>query len=316
MGRIYGYANLAHEGADAVQSLMGESACLTAALLWAVAVVLFRAPIAAWGARTANLVKCLIGTVLLALTLPFFGGFSTFFFTPGRDLALIALSGVVGLTIGDTLLFAAVARLGAHRTLILQASAPVFAGLLAATAGERLSVGQLVGAVVVLGGVTTVVVSGDRETNGGKNIAIGGIALALLAALGQGAGVVLAKEGLDTLGATPATLLRLAAGTGGLLMAAVISRGLGKIRGAFRDGASMRRMVPATFLGTYLALILMMVGVALAPATVAAVLLATSPIFSLVIEAIADRKRPTILAVLGTIVTVAGVAILVGFASF
>jgi drug/metabolite transporter (DMT)-like permease len=126
MGRIYGYASLAHEGADAVQSLMGESACLTAAFLWAVAVVLFRVPIAAWGARTANLVKCLLGTGLL----------------------------------------------------------------------------------------------------------------------------------------------------------------------------------------------LMMVGVALAPATVAAVLLATSSIFSLVIEAIADRKRPTALAVVGTIVAVVGVAFLVGFASF
>ena len=78
----------------------------------------------------------------------------------------------------------------------------------------------------------------------------------------------------------------------------------------------MRRMVPATFLGTYIALILMMVGVALAPATVAAVLLATSPIFGLVIEAIADRKRPTFLAVLGTIVAVVGVAILVGPVGF
>ncbi len=71
-------------------------------------------------------------------------------------------------------------------------------------------------------------------------------------------------------------------------------------------------MLPAAFFGTYLALLLMMVGVALAPATVAAVLLATSPIFSLVIEAVADRKRPTALAVLGTILAVVGVAVLVG----
>lgn len=77
----------------------------------------------------------------------------------------------------------------------------------------------------------------------------------------------------------------------------------------------MRRMLPAAFLGTYLALLLMMIGVALAPATVAAVLLATSPIFSLVIEAVADRKRPTLLAVVGTITAVAGVAVLVSFAS-
>ncbi len=77
----------------------------------------------------------------------------------------------------------------------------------------------------------------------------------------------------------------------------------------------MRRMLPAAFLGTYLALVLMMVGVALAPATIAAVLLATSPIFGLVIEAVADRKPPTAFAVIGTIVAVAGVAVLVGGAN-
>jgi len=293
------------------QPLLGEGACLIAALLWAVAVVLFRGPIAAWGARTANLVKCLMGTVLLALTLPFFGGLSAFSGIPMRDIGFIALSGVIGLTIGDTLLFAAIGRLGAHKTLVLQTSAPIFAGLLAAAAGERLGASQLIGAAIVVFGVIIVVGSGGRGTNGGRSIALGGVVFALLGAFGQGAGVVLAKEGLDTLGAMPATLLRLVAGTMGLLLAAALGGGLSKMRTAFKDSGPMKRMVPAAFLGTYLALLLMMFGVALAPATVAAVLLATSPIFSLVIEAAVDRKRPTTLAVVGTIVAVVGVAILV-----
>jgi len=83
------------------------------------------------------------------------------------------------------------------------------------------------------------------------------------------------------------------------------------MRSVLTDTEPMKRMVPAALLGTYLALMLMMFGVALAPATIAAVLLATSPIFSLVIEAVVDRKRPTALAVVGTIVAVVGVAILV-----
>jgi drug/metabolite transporter (DMT)-like permease len=294
-----------------VHSILGQSACLTAALLWAAAVVLFRSPIAAWGPRTANLTKCLLGTLLLALTLPFFGGLAAYSVASTRDLVLIALSGLMGLTIGDTLLFAAIGRLGAHRTLVLGTSAPVFAGLLATVTGERLSVGQLGGAAVVLVGVAIVVGPGDSKPDGGTRVVLGGIAFALLAAFGQGAGIVLAKEGLDTLGAMPATLLRLAAGTVGLLAAAFLSGTHGRLRAAFRDGPSMRRMLPAAFLGTYLALLLMMVGVALAPATIAAVLLATSPIFSLVIEAVADRRRPTALAVVGTIVAVVGVAVLV-----
>jgi drug/metabolite transporter (DMT)-like permease len=291
--------------------MLGETACLTASLLWAVAVVLFRGPIAAWGPRTANLVKCLLGTALLAATLPFFGGAAAFASTPRLDLVLIALSGLVGLSVGDTLLFAAVRRLGAHKTLVLHSFAPVFAGLLAAATGERLSAVQLAGAAVVLVGVFVVVGAGD-DANGGRGIVSWGVALALLAAFCQGAGVVLAKEGLGAIGSMPATLLRLAAGTAGLLAAATFVGGLGRLGRALRDTDPMRRMVPATFLGTYLALLLMMFGVAVAPATVAAVLLATSPIFSLVVEAVADRKRPTAMAVIGTIVAVAGVAVLVG----
>jgi len=284
--------------------------------MWAVAVVLFRGPIAAWGARTANLVKCLIATALLVLTLPFFGGLSAFSAIPTRDLVFISISGVVGLTLGDTALFAAVGRLGAHRTLVLQTSAPVFAGLLAAAAGERLSLHELVGAAVILGGVTLVVATGKDGGKTTRRAAFGGIALALLGAFGQGAGVVLAKEGLNTIGSMPATLLRLTAGTAGLLLAGVFSNGRGQLKSAFADRPSMRRVIPATFLGTYLALLLMMAGVAMAPATVAAVLLATSPVFSLVIEAVADRKRPTLLAVIGTLIAVVGVAILVGAISF
>jgi drug/metabolite transporter (DMT)-like permease len=280
--------------------------------MWAVAVVLFRGPIAAWGARTANLVKCLVATVLLTLTLPLFDGLAAFSAVPGVDLALIALSGVVGLTLGDTALFAAVARIGAHRTLVLQTSAPIFAGLLAAAAGERLSHHELVGAAVIFGGVTLVVVSGNGEGTQTRRAALSGIALALLGAFGQGAGVVLAKEGLDTIATMPATLLRLAAGTAGLLLAGVFNKRDHRLRDAFADRASMRRMIPATLMGTYLALLLMMAGVAMAPATVAAVLLATSPIFSLVIVAVADRRLPTLLAVIGTLIAVIGVAILVG----
>jgi drug/metabolite transporter (DMT)-like permease len=291
---------------------LGESACLTAAMMWAVAVVIFRGPIAAWGARTANLVKCLVATGLLVLTLPFFGGLSAFAGVPARDLLFIAVSGLVGLTLGDTALFAAVARIGAHRTLVLQTTAPLFAGLLAAAAGERLAVHELAGAAVILGGVVMVVASRDANDSNAAAVAAGGIVLALVGAFGQGAGVVLAKQGLDNIATMPATLLRLGAGTVGLFAAGAFSNGVGRLRRALVDGPRMRLMVPATFIGTYLALLLMMTGVAMAPATIAAVLLATSPIFGLVVEAVADRQRPTAVAVIGTVVAVVGVAILVG----
>ena len=290
--------------------MLGEVACLGAALLWAVAVVLFRQPIAAWGARTINLLKCLLATALLLLTAIIFGGLQDLAAARPGHLALLALSGLVGLTLGDTALFAAVARIGAHRTLLMQTLAPVFAGLLAVTLGERLGGVQVGGAAAVLAGVALVVgFDGSRSGPEGASAARG-LGLAVLAAFGQGIGVVIAKEGMAAVPVLPATLVRLAAASIGLLLVAAVSCGFEPLRGALRDPATLRRAVPAAFLGTYVAMLLMMGGVALAPATVAAVLLSTSPIFSLGVEAVVDGRRPSTAAVVGTLVAVFGVAVL------
>ena len=295
-----------------MQPVLGEIASLSAALLWATAVVLFRTPIAVHGARTVNLLKCLLGTVLLAATLPLVGGFGQLAEVAGRDLALIAVSGLVGLTLGDTALFAAVGRLGAHRTLLLQTLSPVFAGLLAAALGERLTAGQMVGAVVVLGGVVMAVAPAGPAADGVRRATGAGLALGLLAAFGQGAGVVIAKAGMEDIGILPATLVRLGAAAAGLLVVGAFGGRLAGLGCAVGHPSTLRRLLPASFIGTYLALLLMTAGIILAPATIAAVLLATTPIFGLVIEAVADRRRPTVTAVIGTVVAVVGVAVLVG----
>jgi len=70
------------------------------------------------------------------------------------------------------------------------------------------------------------------------------------------------------------------------------------------------RVLVATLLGTYVALFLMMAGVAFAPASIAAVLLSTSPVFSLVLEAAVFGRPPTLRGWVGTAAAVAGVAIL------
>ena len=291
--------------------LMGESACLLAAMLWAVAVVLFRGPIATWGARSVNLLKCLFATAALALTVLLVGGFGSLAAAPPRALWLLALSGFVGLTVGDTALFAAVGRIGAHRTLLLQTLAPVFAGLLAATLGERLSAAQLTGGAVVLAGAAMVVGADARAgVRSAVRVTSVGLGVAVLAAFGQGVGVVIAKAGMETVPVVGATLVRLAAGTVGMLAVTARAGSLTRLARTVHEPTMLRRAGLATLLGTYTAMLLAMLGIALAPATVAAVLLSTTPIFALVVEAVVDGRRPNVAAVAGTTIAVSGVAIL------
>ena len=290
---------------------LGELSCLGAALLWAVAVQLFSSPISRYGARVVNLFKCTFATVLLGLTLLVLGGWRAFGTASGSDLAMVALSGIVGLTVGDTALFAAVNRIGPHRSLLLQTMAPVFAIAMAWPLGERMGVLQMVGSAVILTGVV-IVLTGSRDPAKEHRGRMGiGLVVGLLAALGQGGGVVIAKMGMTSVPVLPATFLRLGVGAVGLVVIAMVIGGLGRAVRGMSDRKTFPRMAMASFFGTYLAMLLMMAGVAWASASVAAVLLSTPPIFSLGVQSVVERRWPSLRGILGTVIAVAGVSLLV-----
>ena len=304
--------------------MAGQAACIAAAFFWAVAVGLFRKPVDRYGARSVNTVKCLIAALLQGLTLWVLGLQGALVEAPLASILLVAVSGLIGLVIGDTALFAAVARIGVHRTLLLQTLAPVFAALIGLVwLGERVTLVQSGGALLILVGIAMVVAprrDGGREGPvPGGNVARSGSAarllavgalLGVLAALGQGAGIVVAKAGMREISFIPASFLRLGTAALGLLLIETISGRLGRIADLLRDRSALTRVVPGTLLGTYLALFMMMAGVALAPVSVSAVLLSTSPVFSLFIEAALEKRRITLRELLGTFLAVAGVGVL------
>ena len=226
--------------AFASPALIGQSACLGAALLWAIALTIFRRPIEIYGARRINLAKCSLAAVFQGLTVVFLGQAGVLRDAPARSLIFIVASGVVGLVVGDTALFGATARIGVHRTLLLQTLAPVFTAVVAATwQSERPALTQAIGGLVILAGVA-LVVSPERRNRplAGSVVVPGvgaGIALGVLAAMGQGVGLVLAKVGMQDVAVLPASFLRLAAAAGGP----------GRDRGAFaRPGRQRPTPVP------------------------------------------------------------------------
>ena len=130
-------------------TLYGELACLGSAFLWAITLNLMSGPIARHGARVINMAKCAIAAVMLGVTVLLGGQVGILTGALPRDLGLVAVSGLLGLVLGDTALFASVSRLGVHRSLLLQSLAPVFTALLAAAwLGERLTMPQGLGALV------------------------------------------------------------------------------------------------------------------------------------------------------------------------
>jgi len=295
--------------------LAGETACLGAAFIWAFSVGLYRGPIQAHGARTINLAKCLIAAIFFAATVALTAGAGPFRGASSPDLLLIAASGLVGLTLGDSALFASVGALGPYRALLLQTLAPVFTVLMAVAAlGESFPAGKWAGMAVTLSGIALVLAphSGGGGAAGRSlpRWSARGISLGVLGALGQAGGVLLAKAGMATVPFLPASFLRLSAATAGLIVLGVFDGRLKKAAGLARSVPDRRRVLGAAFLGSYIGILLMMAGISLAPAAVAAVLLSTTPVFALAFDVARGKERLTLRAAGGTLLAIAGVALI------
>jgi len=169
---------------------------LTAAACWAIGSLLSVTPARHLGAFAFTRWRMLIvASILWAVTLvgP---GVSAIAWPQALPMAL---SGLVGIFVGDTALFAAMNRLGPRRTGVLFATNAILSAALGASLfGERMSPQTLLGAALTIGGVMVAVGFGRHrkeqhgwETDRGHVGA--GIALALLAALAQAVGTLVAK---------------------------------------------------------------------------------------------------------------------------
>jgi drug/metabolite transporter (DMT)-like permease len=287
---------------------VGEAFSLGAAALWALAVTLFHPAIEVHGARAVNFLKCALAATLQSLTVCILGQASGWLDLTWTSFGWIAASGVIGLVLGDTALFTSVRTIGVHRTLLMQTTSPLFSALIAwFTIGEVPTSRQSIGGAVILAGIALVV-----SPRGGVRWAVptAGLAAAVIAAVSQAGGIVLAKAGMQTVPVLPASALRLAVAAIGMGLLAALGRRRGEIGVALRGPLLFRRVVPATFAGTYLAMFLFMGGIAFAPAAIASVLVGTVPIFSLLLDSVHRRRLPDTRSILGTLFAVAGVALL------
>jgi drug/metabolite transporter (DMT)-like permease len=171
---------------------------LGAATCWAASGLLSAAPSKALGAIA--FVRWRMTTVTFVLWL------LVALFSQLPPLALdtwgvMVASGLVGIFVGDTLLFAAMNRLGPRRTGVLFASHALFSALLGYLfLSERLGVQAYIGAGVTVAGVMVAVAWGNSKTNVSEwdsaPSSVAGVSLALLAALGQATGALIAKPAL------------------------------------------------------------------------------------------------------------------------
>lgn len=180
-----------------------ELAALGTATCWAATGIIASDAIRALGAFHFNLIRQVFVTLILAGIVLVSGTLGL----PGWDaMAVLAVSGVVGILLGDTLNFAAVGRLGPRRAgAVFALNAPMAAFLGWLVLGERLGAQAWAGVAVTVAGVALAILGRPAEGAHRLEQMRGGLRIGLLfglgAALGQAAGTLIARPymagGLD-----------------------------------------------------------------------------------------------------------------------
>jgi drug/metabolite transporter (DMT)-like permease len=270
------------------------------------------------GAFSVNVYRTTMAIVLLVCAHAVFLG-AVLPVASGAQWLWMGLSGIVGLGIGDLGLFAAYVTIGPKRTVLVQASSPIFASMGAFLAfGETFSLLALVGVAVTLTGIVVVLLEREEaseEQSASVKRKSRGLFFALISAMGQGFGVVLSKKGMyvgvgEAMNPVSAALIRMLLAGLFIWTCAFFARKLSELHDAARDREGIKYAAAGALVGPVVGMTLSMVAIANAEAGVAQTLMSLMPIFIIPVMWIIYRERTSWRGILGAAVAVTGVAIL------
>lgn len=286
----------------------GEIYSVTCAVIWALAVVLFKLSGQRISPFALNLFKNTVAVSLFAVTIAALGTE----FAPDvgvRNYILLATSGLIGLAIADTLYFRSLNTLGAGLLSIVAClyspSVILFSVIFLK---ERLSAGDIIGAAMILSSV--VLSSGHKAPPGiTRRQMIAGIVIGAISAVFMGLGVAIAKPALSHSPVLWATALRLATATLMLALLSPLTADRKKIWACFRPSAAWKVTLPASVVGAYLAMVLWIAGIKYTTASVAAILNQTSVIWVLPFAALILGEKITMKKIIAVSIALAGVVL-------
>jgi len=256
----------------------GEFFALSSAMVWALAVILFRRSGETLPPFELNLFKNFVGLGLLVPTILLFEGLELPEYTL-NELVLVFVSGLLGIAVADTWYLRALNMMGAGRTGIVSSLFSPFVILLSAVfLGERLGPWQWLGFLSVMSGVLLVTWRSNRmvidTADVKKGVVYGAGAVFMMAA-----GVVMVKEILETRSFLWTVELRMVGGAAGMLLYILLYSRWQSVKSNFSKPQAWPRVTFAAFLGSYFALILWLLGYKLIDASVASVLNETNVAF-------------------------------------
>ena len=279
---------------------LGEVCALSAAIVWAMALVLFKMGTAHVRPLHLNVFKNVIGMGLLIVTLAVMavvdawnGGGDPQDWLTGHEIMVLAISGVLGVAIADTLLFYALHLMGVGLMSVVDClyapSVILFSWLMLS---ESIGPIHILGTGLIICGVLMASRHAPPPDRTRGQLVLG-IVLGAGAVTAIAFGIVYAKTVLDSTSVLVATTVRMLAALIPLCLLTLALPNRAELRRVFRPSRAWWVTVPAAVLGQYVALLLWVAGFKYADAAINGILNQTSVIFAVLFATLMLREQLT-----------------------
>ena len=286
---------------------------ILAALCWAVASLISVDVTRAIGGLAFNRLRLFFVSVMLIFYTTIINSWNTI--NP-EFLNIILLSGIVGIFLGDTLLFMALQKIGPRRNNILFSLAAPFTVFLNIFFLEiKMSSINLLGCFIVFVGVVIAIAYGSVKNNNHRWESIQGslmtgIIFGILAALCQAIGLIMMKPILNA-GADPIASAAIRTTISCLMLTfTFFLKSENFVSKTPINLSIIRKSIISGFLGMALGMSLLLIALQKADAGIVATLSSTSPVMTLFLIWILTRKIPSMGAWFGTILAIIGTGLI------
>jgi len=290
---------------------IGELSAFITAIMWTGSAIAFAAATTRVGSVYVNVARLVAAVVLLFLTIVVFGIQIN---VSAAQVVFLSISGFAGFVFGDTFLFKSFEYNNARISTLIMSTAPAMTAVMAFLfLNETLSLTGIIGMTITLAGIALVVLERKELSTHQVPISMIGVFYALLGALGQAGGMILAKAAFahGPINGFVATFIRAFAAT---LVLAPLNYFAGRFtepRKIFsNDRKAFHFTMLGSFLGPYLGVTSSLIAISLTDVAIAATIIALVPIIMLPTVWILFREKLTWRAVVGACVAVSGVGIL------
>lgn len=288
---------------------LGEFYSIICAVIWALAVVLFKRSGETLEPFDLNLFKNILTLVVLIPLIAIIDGWQLHHYQLD-EWTILLISGFLGIGLSDSFYFRALNQLGASRMGIVASLYSPFVILLSILfLGERLNVWQFTGFLLVLVGVLLVSYR-RRQREVDQEHLLKGLAIGVLAVFLNAVTVIMVKPVLETAPFFTSVWIRILAGAVGVACILQARGSLTGVFGRYRQHHQWPTTVTASLLGGCISMAFWLAGYKYTDASIAAVLNETASVFIVIFAWLILGELLTRRKIAGVMLTFTGVAIM------